>query len=219
MRRVRLRAIGVTLRSVVIASVALGCSQQPSADDRCGAGSPCGGNLVGTWNMTGACRPQGSPAPLLPGCADASGVLIPELVTGQLTFNADSTYSVSLQLSAIETFSVPISCPLSEGGPPVPCENIARATMIEWQQLDAGPMDVTCATGYSTCECSAGITVAFSQSGRYATSGSSYALTPDGASSSTGGGGYCVQGANLRLLGSQLMGGRALFGEMQGVKD
>jgi hypothetical protein len=215
MRGARLRR---TWAGVAIAAWTLGCSGQTS-NGACGSGSPCGGSLVGTWNLTGSCIPQGSSATLLPDCPDASGVLIPETVTGQFVFNGDATYSAHLQVPGIETFSVPMSCGQGLPGPPLVCDNFSQYTMSQWQKLDASPLDVTCNYGVTTCACSAGITAGFSEQGTYATSGNSYTLTPAGSSSPTGGGDYCVQGSGLRLLHSKLLDGRVLFAEMQAQRQ
>src|SRR5579872_7012075 len=105
--------------SVTIVMVVVGCSgNSVSTLGTCSPVAPCGGDVVGTWNIIGASA-----------CGSASSASCPGLIitvpsiseSGTLTFNADLTYSVSLSQSIAEAITVPDSC-LSSGTASVTCD-------------------------------------------------------------------------------------------------
>jgi hypothetical protein len=173
---------------------AFGCSSSSSS----GGGGPdctsfnaCGGNVVGTWNVTKACV-GGTPNPLASQCP-SSTAQISENASGAVTFKSDGTYSSTITTSAVEDVTLPASC--LPGG--ATCAQLQTAIN---QQGDggAGSTTGTC-TAAPSGGCSCHVTVAGgggSTNGTYSTSGTT--ITIDGTPSP-----YCVQGSGL-LIQSQV---------------
>src|SRR5262245_7591863 len=89
-----------------------GSSNHHAPPPSCLEASPCGGDVVGTWSFLGGC--ENLPAANAESQASCPGSAIRGFAltfSGQLTFNADSTYTASnwhLAASANET--IPLSC-------------------------------------------------------------------------------------------------------------
>ena len=197
--------------ALVIALAAIGCggsSAKPDGGGTAGSGSggssggsgggngscgmvePCGGNLVGTWNVTGECinsmvlDPQTQAI-----CAQATITNISIAVSGTGTFNADMTYSQAENVTVMVTWSVPASCLAGET-----CDYFAG--MFQ-SQLPANTT-FTC-TGSSACTCTEAAAGSANDNGTYAITGSSISIT-SAVSGATSSGGYCVQGSTLHLI-------------------
>jgi len=73
----------------------------------------CGGDMTGVWSLTGGCMTFGGNP--FGGCTGAA-ITIDVQVDGNVTVNADQTYSIDLMLGADIRFSVPKTClPPDEG--------------------------------------------------------------------------------------------------------
>lgn len=156
----------------------------------CGMVEPCGGDIVGTWNVTGECinsmvlDPQTQAI-----CAQASISNISISVSGSGTFNADLTYSLAENVTVMVTWNVPATCLAGET-----CDYFA--SMFQGQ-LPANTT-FTC-TGSSACTCTEAASGTADDNGTYALSGSNISVT-SAVSGSTSSGGYCVQGSTLHLI-------------------
>lgn len=156
----------------------------------CGMVEPCGGDIVGTWNVTGECinsmvlDPQTQAI-----CAQAAISNISIAVSGTGSFNADLTYSMAENVTLMVTWSVPASCLTGET-----CDYFA--SMFQ-NQLPAN-VTFTC-TGSSACSCTEVAAGTASDNGTYALTGSNISIT-SAVSGATSSGGFCVQGSMLHLI-------------------
>jgi hypothetical protein len=133
--------------------------------------------------------------------------------TGAFIFNPDGTYEASLDASASETLTVPLSCLTLNGV--TTCDQFGVELSTSVQLADGGPSPIadTCTTSGSTCHCSVTVTLnGLSATGTYTVSGTHVTTMPDG-SNGTGGGDFCVQGNTLRLFGNAMVAA----GMMQGM--
>jgi len=178
-------AIGVTF---------LGCSSS-SGGGSCTSSATCGGNITGTWNVTQACE-TASVTPSSGLCAAETVQAGPVTISGTATFNSDMTYTIALNESVTETLSIPASC-LTVAGTTLTCAELSE-TINGAEGSDAGGPEFSCSTAGSGCTCTIIDAEPISESGTYATSGSTLTTTP-----SSGGGGsanYCVSGNSLHVI-------------------
>jgi hypothetical protein len=111
------------------------------------------------------------------------------------------TYAIMMTSTGTATVTRPLSC-LTK-----PCDQYSSVFAAD-EQNDAGTVLISCTTSGSACICDQMTTLAESQRGTFAVSGTTYSLTANNASGVTGGGRYCVQGSTLYLFAPQLnMGG------------
>ncbi len=178
------------LSSIALASVVSSCG---GSSGSCGKVAPCGGDVVGNYNITAACLTLASMEMPLEGCPGATVNVGKIGVSGTASFNADMTYSMTETLTASASETIPASC-LMMNGITLTCQQLDQAI----QQLVAENPDVyqsAHCVGSSACTCS--FTVApqtMTESGTYTTSGTTLTL------SGGGGGEYCVQGNELHLI-------------------
>jgi hypothetical protein len=194
-------AIGVT---------SSGCSSSSDgAAGSCGKVSPCGGSIVGTWKIQDACANSAS-APLADMECSGETLQIGSLnASGTVTFNADMTYTVSVNESFSETLNTPTTC-LTMGGATVSCSDLSATASAAAMGLDGGMTKASCATAGSNCACT--ITASNevdNETGTYTLSGNTFTTTPTGSmsssmSSSTG---YCVQGNTLHVISMMMATG------------
>jgi len=159
----------------------------------CGKVAPCGGDVVGNYNITSACLTLSSMDMPLEGCpgatVNASGIR----VSGSASFNADMTYTLNETISASASETIPASC-LTMNGITLTCQQLDQAI----QQLvteNPGVFQSAHCAGASSCTCSFTLApVTTNSSGTYTTSGTTLTL------SGGGGGEYCVQGNELHLI-------------------
>ncbi len=162
--------------------------------------TPCGGNVVGTWNVTSSCLTVSGDLDLSNlglGCASAlvTGSL---RVTGTWTANGNGTYSDNTTTTGTEIVELPTEC-LNVSGTRTTCERIGAPLSA------VGFASVNCTTNPATggCTCPAtidqagGIGVAPmypSASGTYTTAGSVLTITAGEQEYS-----YCVSGTTLTM--------------------
>jgi non-reducing end alpha-L-arabinofuranosidase len=174
-----------------------GNNQTTSPGGNCSGMTPCGGNIVGTWNVTSSClRLAGNMDVSLAGlgCATVpltSGSL---QVNGTWTANGDGSYTDNTTTTGAVTFPLASSC-LTISSVPVTCEKAGTIfAALGWV--------ATCSSAGGQCNCSANanqkggiglVSVYASASGRYSTSGN--VLTTDEPTTNS----YCVSGNTLTI--------------------
>jgi len=163
----------------------------------CPNGTPCGGNLVGTWNVTSACLNLSGDmnVELLElGCSSVpvTGSL---QVTGTWTADAKGNYTDTTTTKGSITFPLSTAC-MTVSSTPVECSKMANIFTA------AGWKSAACSSNAGQCNCSATanqpgtIGVVYSNastSGTYTISGSGL-KTDDAVDYS-----YCVSGNTLTL--------------------
>jgi hypothetical protein len=125
--------------------------------------------------------------------------------TGTFVFNMDGTYQVSLDVSASETATIPLSCLTLNGV--TTCDQFAMEFSTSLQLTDGGPSPIagTCTTSGNICDCSVTVTLqGLTESGTYTVSGTHFTTMLAG-SMGMGGGDFCVQGNTLRLFGNTMV--------------
>ena len=162
--------------------------------------SPCGGDVLGTWQVSSSCLALSDTLDLspvgAPGCsAPVTGFLS---VTGTFTANADGTYSDNTVTTGEEHFTLSPSC-LVISSTAVTCEGVSGIIKT------LGFASVTCTPAGAGCTCSATVnqpgsigvvSVAPSTSNNYSRAGNQLTLTNDAGDSKYA---YCAQATQLNL--------------------
>jgi hypothetical protein len=185
MRGSRLRLLAALGLALVVGA---GCGAS-SADDACAQVQPCGGDLVGTWELSSACASE----PPLPGklCAQATVVNSSFSLAGTETFEADLSYSLGATESGTIQVSVPASC-LVVGDETETCAQITPQVAPE--------VNVRCVESSAGCDCTfVLLQTPVREAGTYTTSGSSLNEAPVGGGAPASYG-YCVDGGRLHVL-------------------
>jgi hypothetical protein len=171
---------------------------------RCLQVQPCGGDVVGTWKLLGACT---SPAFLSElnaqvqaSCSGASVTALDVDLSGTFTYNPDLTYS----MTGTETISGTEMIPLS-------CLGYASCAAAQPASADA---TLTC-TGTTICTCHIGASSAAPETGTYTIVGTT--LTTIGPVSTTTDA-YCVENGRLHLMEMSRTSG-AILGDFVGQKQ
>ena len=178
------RALHVALALAV--SGVSGCGG--SADDACGRVQPCGGDVVGTWQLSSTCA---NPPPL-PGklCADATVRHSSYDVSGTATFGADLSFSISATETGTIEVSVPATC-LMMGAATQSCDQITP-------EVPSG-VNVRCVESGDGCLCTfVLLSHDVGEAGTYVTNGSMLTETPTNGAVATVG--TCVAGDRLHVL-------------------
>jgi Alpha-L-arabinofuranosidase B, catalytic len=200
---------GAAMNSAGTGGTSAGSSSTAGSGTAAGAGgaatascsnvTPCGGNAVGTWNVTSSClKVDGSVdiSGIGVGCKSAkvTGALT---VTGSWTANADGTYTDKTTTSGTETLELPVEC-LSFSGLTITCDGLnGPMAGVGYSEVSCGPA----ATG-GGCTCAAKVqqtggigvvSVDPQKSGNYKTDAN--VLTSDGTTKYP----YCVSGSTLTL--------------------
>lgn len=161
----------------------------------CGAASACGGDIVGTWQVSSSCLAVDTSSMMdstsCPGeTASASGTKI----TGTISYNADKTYSSTLTTSGSVVVTLPASC-LTQQGVTVTCAQLQQALS---GAMSSTFSSVTCAESGGGCACSVGLNpVTATQTGSYSTAAGVLTQTETGGSPDDSN--YCVQGNTLTI--------------------
>ena len=191
--------------SLVVALAGAGCGGGGnSAPPNCLQVQPCGGNVVGTWTLLGACysakfRTQISDN-LAAVCPGASIDALDIDLSGTVTYNADLTYTSSVHETIAATERIPLSC-------------LGFASCAE--VTSASPESTLTCTGTTICTCHAAGMPPGDETGTYTTSGTSLSMT-DANSTSTDA--YCVEQNRLHLIGLDDTTGEIL-GDFVGQKQ
>jgi hypothetical protein len=176
----------------------------------CGSVQPCGGDVVGTWDIVSGCVPLADGGAIgtvtINGqaCSGVAAVSESINVQGTLTFDSNSGFTETVtQFGATVTLSIPGSC-----FPGTTCDQLGAVLA---QDAGASLTSVTC-TGTTTCLCTSidnaigsggAISTPLSETGTYSISGSSLTFTTalDGGGIGQSSGDYCVVGNELHSIG------------------
>jgi hypothetical protein len=114
----------------------------------CGTFSPCGGGVVGTWELKTVCFSGTLPLPIpIPGCTGATGSIQNASISGTVTYNADLTTTASTVLQSTMKVDVPQSCL-----PGQTCAQLEAQLKAEMAEPDSGYTAVSC-SGSGACTC------------------------------------------------------------------
>ncbi len=163
----------------------------------------CGGDLTGTWSITGACADIPDAAnPFAAQCAEATFDVNLEL-TGSITFNADKTYDQNFTSAGHFSYTLPASC-LAAAGAPASCDE-----MSDPGDPANGDAPTVCTGDPATtgCTCSQDGTPETSvKTGTWSSSGTTLTMT-DSDSTEPSSVEYCANGSDGRFQTVESDGG------------
>ena len=189
-----------TMVAMVVFSVALMpiVSACGGGGGSCAKVQPCGGDVLGNWAISGACFNNAAlNMDIGMSCPGASINITAFNLTGSARFNADLTYNTTGTATISLRETIPVSC-LTAGSVALTC-----AELDQQLQEDIAANPGTTQTGH--CEgsniCTCTVTngpQTISETGTYATSGTTLTFTDSAGSISSNG--YCVQGNELHIV-------------------
>jgi len=163
-----------------------------AAGPRCGD-PPCGGNLIGTWDITASCT---SPQMDNAGCPGQLVSYAGILRAGFVTFNANNTYAADETDSGTFARETPQSCLDADA---VTCADLQAAYLLQTVPPSPTLLSAACTVTPIGCRCVLGVLPTHvSEAGTYVTANTKLILTPNVGTSSTDD--YCVTGSAFRLI-------------------
>src|SRR5262245_52848350 len=146
--------------AIAALSVALG-AVVPACDDddggSCGQVQPCGGDVVGNYNVSAACTSNPNLGDMALGfdCPEATVDVTSISVSGSASFNDNATYTMMTTATASALVTFPPSCitPLA-GGLTLTCDQINEVIPLLLASMPGTVQSAHC-TGDTTCSCSA----------------------------------------------------------------
>jgi hypothetical protein len=196
----------------VITAAGSGCGGGGGGGGSCG-GPACGGDVVGHWVVSSACVDEAALAKRVLGsdasCGGTSLSNITPMPFGEVTFNSDSTYTISLAMDLVFKVNTPRAC--LGGGDCMAAETVSFLDNLIGNE---GVGSIACG-GDAMCSCNEvgeldfGTARLQDSSGSYSLSGTTLAI-----SSSTGvtdSGSYCVQGNTLSLALTGMSSGMSVL--------
>jgi hypothetical protein len=184
--------------AMLAAAILPACGDDPAST--CGKVQPCGGDVVGNYDVSAACATSTlSPAELGFNCPEAT-VGRPTISTsGSASFNADLTYTMMTTSSGTAQVNFPPACLSSlTGGLTLTCDQINDLVPLLIASMPDTLQSATCGGG-DTCTCTVTtVPRTVTESGSYSTTGTTLTRTLD-----TGGvltGQYCAQGNSLHFM-------------------
>ena len=168
----------------------------------CPNATPCGGDPVGTWNVTSTCLGAGGQLDLTPiglGCTSAPITGAAFQVTGTLVINSDGTFSDNTTTTGSEQFTLAASC-MRITGTQIGCDQMGGA----FEGVGYASATCTAAAG-GGCQCTASVDRAggigvvspnASKSGVYTLAGTSLTTSAGTATTQYS---YCASGNSLTL--------------------
>jgi len=158
----------------------------------CGDFTPCGGSLVGTWNITNYCSDLTSTTSSTSTCGITVGMnnMRP---SGTVTFTSSGTYSSATKMSGTADFTYSKDC-LTQMNQT--CAQLGTPV----GGADAG-VSMSCnSTAAGDCACTESLNgTTGAEQGTYTISGTSMTMTKTGSTSTPTPSDYCVRGNRLTI--------------------
>jgi hypothetical protein len=182
------RWFGILVGGAILCGCSSNESAAPAGPD-CTAAYPCGGSLIGVWNLSNICL-SNVQNPFAVQCPSVTNFQMSATVNGTLEFRADGTYSAGMTTSATDRFSIPTTC---LGG--LDCAGY-QSRLNQLAAAGTATCTGTATGGATGCDCQYTLSQTDSGGGTYTVSGTTVTLTKAGTfTASTRS--YCVQGNNL----------------------
>jgi hypothetical protein len=164
----------------------------------CGKVQPCGGDVVGNYNVSAACFDNAALTMQIGmDCPGASANISGLNVSGNGSFNADGTYSITETVSASVSETIPPSC-LTMSGITLTCAQLDQALQQLLIQSPGTYQSAHC-SGSTSCTCTFVLAAqTTTDTGTYTTSGTTITTTDSAGTSSSSS--YCVQGNEFHML-------------------
>lgn len=159
----------------------------------CGNFTPCGGDVVGTWNIKQYCL--SNTASPIPECPAATVSVDGLSASGTVTYAANMTTTANTTIRGTMKMNIPASCLMG-----ATCALVDASLKSELSDPESPFSSASC-TGSDTCSCSLVLKgTPMTSSGTYTISGNQ--LIEDGDANE-----YCVSGKELRLKSPMSMAG------------
>lgn len=181
------------------AILASGCSGKSVDAPACDAPAPCGGDLVGVWQVSDSCARADVPLGRSQSCPGATGTISDINVTGTIEFRADGSTLTTGSEEVVSRLSFPETC--------------LHGTMCaDWSAVlsdgpDAGAGNshqATCTAGAQSCDCTMSMKQTAGGLDTYTASGTQVTTT-SGSSGHVTTQSYCVQGTSLTMWDDKLL--------------
>jgi len=199
----------VRMRNLFVGLIGLGAfsltacgGSSSNSGGGCGTASACGGDVVGTWQVSSSCVAVDSSSMMgTMSCPDATESTSGTKITGTITYTADKTFSSNLTTSGTIVVTLPASC-LTQQGVTVTC---AQLQQVLSSTMNSTFSSATCTESGGGCACSVALNaVTTSETGTYSTAAG--VLTQTDSSGTPDDSNYCVQGGKLSIsAGSSAM--------------
>lgn len=201
--RILVRARGGVSWMWLVGAAALAFSSacdDGGSGETCGKVEPCGGEVLGEWQVGAACVGSASAVgELLTGavsryCPTATVGPLDLKPSGSLSFRADLTFSASVSVDVSAKLGFPSSCVDS-----VPCDLVSLGLQA-WLKQNSIPLGIDSLTCTGTLACTCRLVVhapAIDETGTYVEAGTSLTLR---GSSGTVTADYCMQEPELHLI-------------------
>jgi hypothetical protein len=186
--------VAMLLFSLALAPLVSACGSSGS----CGKVQPCGGDLVGDYNVSVACYNSAAlNMDIGMECPGATITLSGVGVSGSASFNADLTYTMTTTVAISARETIPASC-LMMNGITLTCAQLDQAIQQVIAMNPTVYQSARCA-GSSSCTCTFTLApMTQTEAGTYTTSGTTMTTTASGGTSSSDE--YCVQGNELHIV-------------------
>jgi len=166
----------------------------------------CGGDIVGSWKLKGACL-----SPEMVGeCPLSEGIVTYEVVssTGTATFTADMTYAVNLPFAVSGSVHATSAC-LSQTGISSCSDAQTRLRLSEDEHFPGIWKSASCSSDAGGCTCTGATTgsIASNEIGTYTVANNAFTTTKSGSPTP-----YCVVGNGVWV---QADDGQVLYFERQ----
>lgn len=158
----------------------------------CSAFTPCGGSVVGTWDVQQFCATGSGPLEL-EGCPSATAALDSVTATGSVTYNADLTTTGNVAFTGVMKATIPMSCLNGQT-----CAQLESGLKAELTN-PAGDFTSAACTGNTTaCVCMLGLkSMQVTEPGTYLTNGNN--LVSRNAAGEEDTVEYCASATELRV--------------------
>ena len=173
-----------------------------SSNSSCGAFTPCGGAVLGTWKVANLCTSTADAGAPKADAACSTTTSNPNMkYGGTFTFRNDGTYTANLAVSGSQTLTYSAGC--FNGA--YSCSTI-DSVFKNPGTADAGLSGSCTSASSGNCACNETMNAQMMPiEGTYTTSGSTVTMT-SGSGSSPEPSDFCVQGNTLTLRGSSSSG-------------
>jgi hypothetical protein len=189
-REVSMKGLVFACTAFAVAACGGATSSSPSLGGMCPQVAPCGGSVLGTWNVVSECISSNAGMSSFGGCTMTFSDGI-ESVSGTVTFNADGTYTSDVSSTTTQTTTQSSGCfpSFGDSGTSPACPS----------PVNTNQPQETCQPWQGGCRCTRTSTTATSMgSGTYATSGTTFTTTSKGSTQPSVAT-YCVSGAALTI--------------------
>src|SRR5258706_517889 len=166
----------------------------------CPSSGACGGNIVGTWNITSSCLDVDVSGSIPNYCPTATAKPVDVQIRGTVTYQADLTFSRQITFSGGVAITFPASCLTTgdaggDAGKPMTCDQLAQELM-----LDVNYASVTCVAAASGCACTGTLSPQTTQikTGMYTATSTGLLIETETGRATPDTSDYCIMGDTLR---------------------